>query len=145
MLFQWIRFPLERVFFPCFYYLVQWVKQSCKRKCQRAKWSPLLIPNFSWQWICRWRKNWACAPFPRAELKPFNQKKAEWGRKGEDKRFGSKLKNLHLFTQLILDTNKSSSYPRNTLLCNLNNSDCRKKQNWKKATRKKKKSPNFCI
>lgn len=85
ILFQWIRFPLARVF-SLFLLFRQWVKQSCERKCQRAKWKPLLI-YLNWQWICRWRKNWACAPFPRAELKRFNQKKVECWRKGEDKRF----------------------------------------------------------
>lgn len=120
-------------FFLVFTVQCQWVKQSCRRKHQRAKWNPLLIFIFSWQWICSWRKNRAWAPFPRAQLKPFNQKKVEWGRKGEDKRFGFKFKNLHMFTQLTLDTTATQR-----ILCFvISTIPTEKKQNWKKANRKK--------
>lgn len=132
-------------FFLCFHYSVQWVKQSCKRKCQRAKWNPLLISNFSWQWICRWRKNWACAPLPRAELKPFNQKKAEWARKGEDKRFGFKLQNLHLFTQLTLDINIQNSAATQRILHFVISTipTAEKSKIERKLPERKKKSPTF--
>lgn len=123
--------PVDKVssgksFFLVFTLQCQWVKQSCRREHQRAKWNPLLI--FNWQWICSWRKNRARAPFPRAQLKPFNQKKVEWGRKGEDKRFGFKLKKpAHIYTiEFRHQHPESSSYPKNILLCNLNNSNCKK-------------------
>lgn len=123
----------------------QWVKQSCRRKHQRAKWNPLLIFIFNWQWICSWRKNRAWAPFPRAQLKPFNQKKVEWGRKGEDKRFVFKLKNLHIFTQLNSDTNIQNPAATQRISCFvISTIPTAKKQNWKKAT-KKGKPPNFCV
>lgn len=145
ILFQRITFSPERVF-SLFSLPRQWVKQSCTRKCQRAKWNPLLIFYFKWQWICRWRKNWACAPFPRA--KPFNQKKVECGRKGEDKRFDFKLKNLHISTQLTLDTNIHNSAATQRIFCFVISTiptaeKAKLKECYQKG--KEKKGTNFCM
>lgn len=67
-------------FFLVFTVQCQWVKQGCKRKHQSAKRNLLLVFNFNLHWICSRRKNWACAPFPSAEIKAFNQKKVVCGR-----------------------------------------------------------------
>lgn len=95
--FQWIKFPRKR-FFPRFCNSMSMSQERFwEETSENAKWNLLLIFNFNLHWICSWRKNRACAPFPSAEIKALNQK-VECGRKGEDGRFVFKLKNLHIFT-----------------------------------------------